>query len=59
MIAEPRGEPCWLSMILSPPNEEPLLRLFEFRRRRRQNIKNRRPKEIAAAPAPATVTPAI
>ncbi len=59
MTIETHGEPRWLSMILSPPKEEPLLRLFELRRRRRQNRKNRRPKEIAAAAAPATVTPAI
>ena len=43
---------------MSPPNDEPLLRLFFFRCRQ-QKIRQRRPNAIAAAPTPATATPAI
>ncbi len=57
-IADMSGVVSSLTTILSPPNDDPLFRLLDFLRLR-QKIKKQRPNAIAAAPTPATTTPAI
>ena len=58
-IADKSGLVSSLSMILSPPKDEPLRRLSSDLFLRRHNTRKQRPRAIAVAPMLATTTPAI